>query len=89
MIPVKQKPVYYCDVNGGIYEITYKTPAGDFTGGFKPKKSDLFTLNKVGGNPIAASPILVSEFDFDQNFSPYKPLNTDTPEQGPDNNPKE
>ncbi len=80
MIPSKRNKAFKSHANEGIYEVIYKSRAGDFSGGFKPKAPELLTLEKVGGHALAPRLIVVSEYELIENFSPYKPLSADVRE---------
>lgn len=80
MIPTpKHKPTFKSHVNEGVYEIIYTSPAGDFTGGFKPKGSDILTLEKAGGYALAPRLIFASKYELEQNFSEVRIVISDVP----------
>ncbi len=83
MIPSKRNKAFKSHANEGIYEVIYRSNAGDFSGGFEPKGTDILTLEKVGGHALAPKLIIVSEYELIENFSPYKPLSVDVPEAEP------
>jgi hypothetical protein len=53
MIPSKRNKAFKSNINEGIYQVIYKSHAGDFSGGFEPKGTDILTLEKIGGHALA------------------------------------
>lgn len=71
----KPKPRYKHDHNGGIYEIAYQCPAGDYQKGIpQPFGSDLITLRRAGGDAEAPVIIVVSEYEFKSRFTELRGL---------------